>query len=85
MSIEFLKNLPSPDEIKDEFPLGDELTAKKQAFDAEIRDVFTGNSDKFVAVIGSAGASGAPRAFKKLKPAPIKLDVNAALGTLLIN
>ena len=56
MSIEFLKNLPSPDEIKDEFPLGDELTAKKQAFDAEIRDVFTGNSDKFVAVIGPCSA-----------------------------
>ncbi len=56
MSIEFLKNLPSPDEIKDEFPLGEELTAKKQAFDAEIRDVFTGKSDKFVAVIGPCSA-----------------------------
>ena len=56
MSIEFLKNLPSPDEIKDEFPLGEELTAKKQAFDAEIRDVFTGKSDKFIAVIGPCSA-----------------------------
>ena len=56
MSIEFLKNLPSPDEIKDEFPLGEELAAKKQAFDAEIRDVFTGKSDKFIAVIGPCSA-----------------------------
>ena len=56
MSIEFLKNLPSPEEIKNEFPLGEELIAKKQAFDAEVRDVFTGNSDKFVAVIGPCSA-----------------------------
>lgn len=56
MSIEFLKNLPSPEEIKSEFPLGEELIAKKKAFDAEVRDVFTGKSDKFVAVIGPCSA-----------------------------
>ncbi len=56
MSIEFLKNLPSPEEIKSEFPLGEELIAKKKAFDAEVKDVFTGKSDKFVAVIGPCSA-----------------------------
>lgn len=56
MSIEFLKNLPSPEEIKSEFPLSEELIAKKKAFDAEVRDVFTGKSDKFVAVIGPCSA-----------------------------
>ncbi len=56
MSIEFLKNLPSPEEIKSEFPLSEELIAKKKSFDAEVRDVFTGKSDKFVAVIGPCSA-----------------------------
>lgn len=56
MSIEFLKNLPSPEEIKSEFPLGEELIAKKKAFDEEVKDIFTGKSDKFVAVIGPCSA-----------------------------
>lgn len=56
MSIEFLKNLPSPEEIKDEFPLGEKLISEKKAFDAGIKDVFTGNSDKFIAVIGPCSA-----------------------------
>lgn len=56
MSIEFLKSLPSPEEIKNEFPLDAELILKKQAFDAEIKDVFTGKSDKFIAVIGPCSA-----------------------------
>lgn len=56
MSIEFLKNLPSPEEIKNEFPLSEDLIAKKKVFDAEVKDVFTGKSDKFVAVIGPCSA-----------------------------
>lgn len=56
MSIEFIKALPSPDEIKSEYPLSDEQKELKRKKDAEIRDVFTGKSDKFLAVIGPCSA-----------------------------
>lgn len=56
MSIEIIKELPSPEEIKNEFPLSPELVALKQETDAQIRDVFTGKSDKFIAVIGPCSA-----------------------------
>ena len=56
MSIEFIKALPSPDEIKSEYPLSAEQKELKRKKDAEIRDVFTGKSDKFLAVIGPCSA-----------------------------
>lgn len=56
MSIELIKALPSPEEIKSEFPLTKEAIELKKKKDAEIRDVFTGISDKFIAVIGPCSA-----------------------------
>ncbi len=56
MSIELIKELPSPEEIKSEFPLTKEQIELKKAVDSEIRDVFTGKSDKFIAVIGPCSA-----------------------------
>ena len=56
MSIQLIKTLPSPEEIKAEFPLTDKQTELKRQRDKEIRDVFTGASDKFLAVIGPCSA-----------------------------
>ena len=42
MAMEFKRRLPIPMEIREEMPLSAELTAKKQAFDAEVAKVFTG-------------------------------------------
>ncbi len=56
MSFEFVKQLPTPEEICKEYPLSAELTARKVQRDAEIRDVFTGKSNKFIAVIGPCSA-----------------------------
>ncbi len=36
MAMEFKRRLPIPMEIREEMPLSAELTAKKQAFDAEV-------------------------------------------------
>lgn len=47
MSFEFIKKLPTPEEIRNQYPLDAELQALKEKRDAEIRDVFTGKSDKF--------------------------------------
>ncbi len=56
MSFTYLKELPSPAEIKKEFPLSAELTALKKARDAEISAVIRGESDKFLVIIGPCSA-----------------------------
>ena len=45
MSFEFIKKLPTPQEIREKYPLSEELAAIKKARDEEIRKVFTGESD----------------------------------------
>ena len=56
MSFEFIKKLPTPDEIKEQFPLPEKLTQLKKERDAEIRDVITGKSNKFLVIIGPCSA-----------------------------
>ena len=56
MSFEFIKKLPTPEEIRNQYPIDAELQALKEKRDAEIRDVFTGKSDKFLAIIGPCSA-----------------------------
>lgn len=56
MSMEIIRNLPSPEEIKSEYPLSDELKAIKQKRDSEIKDIFTGRADKFVVIVGPCSA-----------------------------
>ena len=52
MGIKYISNLPSPEEIIAKYPLREDLKEKKKEFDKDIADVFTGKSDKFLAVIG---------------------------------
>ena len=56
MSMRINKELPSPAELKREYPLSDQLKELKKQRDAEIRDIFTGKSDKFVVIIGPCSA-----------------------------
>lgn len=56
MSFEFIRKLPTPAEIKEQFPLPGELAKIKEKRDAEIRDVLTGRSDKFLVIIGPCSA-----------------------------
>lgn len=56
MNFEFLRKLPTPDEIKEEFPLPKNLITLKKERDEEIKKVFTGESDKFLMVIGPCSA-----------------------------
>ena len=56
MNIVFNRQLPTPQEIKNMYPVPDELAAKKKANDEEIKNVFTGKSDKFILVIGPCSA-----------------------------
>lgn len=56
MSFEFIEKLPTPEEIREEFALPERLTKIKKERDAEIRDVFTGKSSKFIVIIGPCSA-----------------------------
>ena len=48
--------LPSPDEIKSQFPLSKKLAEAKAIRDKEIRNIFEGKDDRFVLVIGPCSA-----------------------------
>ncbi len=56
MSMYFAKKLPIPAEIKKEVPLSDTIRAVKAQRDKEIREVFTGESDRFILIIGPCSA-----------------------------
>ena len=56
MSFTYLNELPTPEQIKQEFPLSDDLKAVKSARDAEISAVLKGESDKFLVIIGPCSA-----------------------------
>ena len=56
MGFEFVRKLPTPAEIREELPLAPELIKIKEARDAEIRDVITGKSNKFLVIIGPCSA-----------------------------
>ena len=56
MSFDFLSKMPTPDELKKDFPLSDDLAKLKSERDDEIKKVFTGESDKFLLIIGPCSA-----------------------------
>ena len=56
MSMNFSRKLPIPKEIKELYPLTDEIKQVKAERDAQIADVFTGKSDKFLLIIGPCSA-----------------------------
>ena len=56
MGMKVNRILPEPSELKAEYPLSSDLAALKARRDAEIRDVFTGKSDKFIVIIGPCSA-----------------------------
>lgn len=56
MSFEFIRKLPTPDEIREQFPVSEKLAALKAERDKEIRDVITGKSNKFLVIIGPCSA-----------------------------
>lgn len=56
MGLEFINKLPTPAEIREQFPIPAELAALKEKRDAEIGKVITGESDKFLVIIGPCSA-----------------------------
>lgn len=60
MSFEFFRKLPTPQEIKNIYPVLEAVAKKKDKKDKEIRDIFTGKSNKFTLIIGPCSADNEP-------------------------
>lgn len=56
MSFNFEKKLPTPTEIREQYPLSARSAALKAERDKEIAKVFTGESDKFLVIVGPCSA-----------------------------
>lgn len=56
MSLHYISQLPTPEEIKKTYGLSEQAKEAKAKRDREIRDVFTGKSDKFLVIIGPCSA-----------------------------
>lgn len=56
MSFHYVAKLPTPEEIREQFPLPERLVALKKERDAQIKDVITGKSNKFLVIIGPCSA-----------------------------
>ena len=56
MAFEFINKLPTPAEIKEQFPLPAEFVARKAERDEEVKKVISGESDKFLVLIGPCSA-----------------------------
>ena len=56
MSFTFIRQLPSPDEVKALEPMSEEMKKIKAGRDRLIRDVITGKSDKFLVIVGPCSA-----------------------------
>ena len=56
MNMDFVRKLPIPQDIKKQFPIPEEVKKIKAERDAEIADIFTGKSDKFLLIIGPCSA-----------------------------
>ena len=56
MNMIFYRKLPIPKEVKAQFPLTEEMKKCKEIRDEEIKKIFTGESDKFILVIGPCSA-----------------------------
>ena len=56
MGMRINAELPLPVDLKAEYPLSDKIIKIKEKRDAEIRDIFTGKSDKFIVIVGPCSA-----------------------------
>lgn len=56
MNCEFKRKLPIPMEIKEQYPITHQIETIKEQRDIELKNIFTGKSDKFVLIIGPCSA-----------------------------
>ena len=60
MSMRFVHNLPTPEEVKEKYPVSAAAAAQKAAHDTEIAAIFKGESKKRVLLIGPCSVDSEP-------------------------
>lgn len=55
-NMDFLKKLPTPEELATQLPLSSECKKQKQKRDKDIKDVFSGKVNKFILAVGPCSA-----------------------------
>jgi len=56
MNMNFYRKLPIPQEVKEQFPLSEENAVRRKHCVDELKKVFSGESDRFILVIGPCSA-----------------------------
>lgn len=56
MGFEFVKRLPTPEQIREELPLSKDLIRLKKERDKQVADVIMGNTNRFLVIIGPCSA-----------------------------
>ena len=56
MNMKFYRKLPIPMEIKEEFPITEAVKKSRECCVGEMKDIFSGKSDRFILVIGPCSA-----------------------------
>ena len=56
MQMDFIRQLPPPIELKEQFPISDRVKEIKEKRDEELADIFTGKSNKLLLIIGPCSA-----------------------------
>ena len=68
MEMEFFTKLPTPQELKEQFPVSEKVKQIKDARDKEIRAIFEGNSDKLLLIIGPCSADNEDAVLDYISP-----------------
>ena len=56
MNMKFYRKLPIPKEIKEQFPVSNELAVLREKCVNDMKDIFAGRSDRFILIIGPCSA-----------------------------
>ncbi|MBQ3230292.1 MAG: 3-deoxy-7-phosphoheptulonate synthase [Clostridia bacterium] len=56
MNMQFFRKLPIPQQVKQDYPVTPEMAAVKEQRDNEIKAIFSGESEKFILIIGPCSA-----------------------------
>lgn len=56
MGSTFFRKLPTPKEVKEEFPIPEKIAKKKAENDETIKKIFTGEDDRFCVIVGPCSA-----------------------------
>ena len=56
MQMEYIRKLPEPQELMEQFPIDDEAKAVKRKRDEAIKNILSGKDDRFLLIIGPCSA-----------------------------